>query len=314
MFALRRAKRILSVRSRVGEPSAPFSAAGFVLPRMLRRPVRTIGRLFKGEVKSPRYAVGILNAGLLAATGLYGIYVGGHTPEVLQSITARTGFAVDQVKVIGNRETSEIDVLDRLQLDGWTSLVGMNAGEARDRIASLPWVAQVSVRKTYPDMIEVKLEERKPFAIWQQNKELNVIEASGNVIAPFRGGSMTKLPMVVGEGAEKAAAAFVTKVEAFPELAHRARVYIRVAARRWDIKFESGVIVKLPEFGVEQALQQLDAMDRQSSVLSKDIASLDMRLSDRVVVRLTAEAQERREAELKNKPEAMKAKAEKKRT
>lgn len=311
MFALRRAKRISGLRSRGGESFAPFPAEGFVLPRMLRRPVRSLGRLFKGETKSPRYAVSVMNAALLIATGLYGTYVGGHTPEVLQAITARTGFAVDQVKVIGNRETSEIDVLDRLQLDGWTSLVGMNADDARSRIAGLPWVSQVSVRKTYPDMIEVKLEERKPFAIWQQNRELNVIEASGNVIAPFRGGGLAKLPMVVGDGAEKAAAAFVAKVEEHPSLAQRARVYVRIAQRRWDVKFDDGVVVKLPEFGVEEALKRLDAMEHESGILSKDIAFLDMRLSDRVVVRLTAEAQERREAELKNKPKAMKAKAEK---
>lgn len=273
---------------------------GLVLPRWLRRPVRIFSRLGSGDFQPPRYAAGCLNAVLLAAAGLYGAYAGGHMPAVVQAITARSGFAVDQIKVVGNRETSEIDVLERLELDGWTSLIGMNANAARDRIATLPWVNQVSVRKTYPDAIEVKLSEREPFAIWQQNNDLTVIEASGKVITPFRGGSLSRLPMVVGQGAELAGADFVKKVEAHPELARRAKVYMRIAARRWDIRFDNGVVVKLPEFNAETALADLDNMNRDG-LLDRDISIVDMRLADRVVVRLTPEAAERREADLKDK-------------
>jgi len=65
---------------------------------------------------------------LLASYGVSGAIRGGHVDGIVQSITARTGFAVDQVKVVGNRQTSEIDILDRLELDGWTSLIGFDAG------------------------------------------------------------------------------------------------------------------------------------------------------------------------------------------
>ncbi|TIN59290.1 MAG: FtsQ-type POTRA domain-containing protein, partial [Mesorhizobium sp.] len=103
-------------------------------------------------------------------------------------ITARTGFAVDQVKVVGNRQTSEIDILDRLELDGWTSLIGFNAEAARERIATLPWIEVAAVRKVYPHTLEVRVEEREAFALWQQGDALSVIERNGAMIAPFSGG------------------------------------------------------------------------------------------------------------------------------
>ena len=313
MFALK--SRQGQGRSWAGA-SASFLAAGerFVLPRWLRRPVRLLVRLGGGEICPPRFVLAALNTTILSASIGYGAYLGGYMPMVVQNITARTGFAVDQIKVIGNRETSEIDVLERLELDGWTSLIGMNAAAARDRIAALPWVRQVSVRKTYPDTIEVKLDERQPFAVWQQNNELTVIEASGNVIAPFRGGRQAQLPMIVGEGGATAGAAFVAKVAAYPDLAGKAKTYLRIAERRWDIQFDNGVVARLPEFGVEQALATLDDMERSGGLLGKDIAVVDMRLFDRVVVRLTPEAVERREASLKAKPKALKAKAKARKT
>src|SRR5690606_12257848 len=106
------------------------------------------------------------------ATGLYGAYVGGHMPAVAQAVTARTGFAVDEIRVVGHKETSEIDILGQLGLDGWTALVGFNAEAARERVAALPWVEVASVRKVYPHEIEVRVREREPFAIWQHGREL----------------------------------------------------------------------------------------------------------------------------------------------
>lgn len=293
MFALRRTARF--------EGQGGDSVAGFVLPRHLRRPARAVGRLFRGEVNVPRHAALVLNTLLIGGFTVYGVYAGGHTPAVMQAITARTGFAVDQVKVVGNRETSEIDVLDRLELDGWTSLIGMNVDAARERIATLPWVSSVSVRKTYPDTIEVRLGEREPFAIWQQNGQLAVVESSGNVIAPYRGGSLGRLPVVVGEGAERSAAAMLAEMNGHPDLKARAQVFVRVAERRWDVKFDTGVVAMLPEFGVGDALRRLEAMQAEQDVLGKDIASIDLRLADRVVMRLTEEAQAQRAAELKPK-------------
>ena len=307
MFALKPGHKARASRL----AALPGPVEGFVLPRWLRRPVRFLSRLGSGDMQPPRFANAALNTLVLTGAVVYGTISGGHMPTVVQSITARTGFAVDQIKVIGNRETSEIDVLERLELDGWTSLIGMNADDARDRIAALPWVSNVSVRKTYPNAIEVKLDERQPFAIWQHNNELTVIEPSGKVIAPYRPGRLGHLPVIVGQGAENDAAAFVAKVSEFPDLAKRAKVYLRIAERRWDIQFDSNVVVKLPEFGVEKALADLETMDRESGLLAKDIAVVDMRLADRVVVRLTPEALERREAALKEKPKMRRAKAEK---
>src|SRR5690606_12828642 len=139
----------------------------FVLPRLLRRPVRFIGRFCNGEYEPPRNFGVVATAVFLSSSVLYGAWIGGQIPASAQAITARLGFAVDQVRVSGNRETSEIDILDRLDFNGWTSLIGFDAASARERISALPWVNVASVRKVYPAELEVRIEEKQPFAIWQ---------------------------------------------------------------------------------------------------------------------------------------------------
>lgn len=279
----------------------PIASDGIVLPRLLRRPVRLLGRFAGGEFEVPRYSASILTAGFLAASSLYGAYLGGHFPTIVQAVTSRLGFAIDEVKVSGHRETSEIDILERLGLDGWTSTIGFDAEAARERIAALPWVESAAVRKIYPDVLEIQVDERKPFAIWQHGSELSVIERSGHVIAPYSGGRQATLPLIIGLGAPGAAPAFIDRIHAFPELAARIKGYIRVAERRWDVRLENGVTVKLPEAGEDQAVKALIAMDHETGLLSRDIAAVDMRISDRLVVQLSPDAATRREAALKER-------------
>jgi cell division protein FtsQ len=295
-----------SVRSSIFGVS--FFADRFVLPRWLRRPTRLFARLCSGDYSPPRFSVAIASAVLLSSSGLYGAYLGGEIPAMVQAVTARLGFAVDQVRVSGNVETSEIDVLQQLDLDGWTSLIGFDAEQARQRIAELPWVKVASVRKIYPDTIEVRIDERKPFAVWQRGSQLAIVDRSGGVIVPFSGGRHSVLPLVIGYGAAKDAAGFVDKIEHFPELASRVKGFIRVAERRWDLRLENDITIKLPEVGADRAIAEVLKMDREQGLLSRDIASVDLRLDDRLVIGLTPEAVVRRTAALAEQAKAAKKK------
>ena len=272
-------------------------AARLVLPRVLRRPARLLERLTGGDVEPPRYAASLGAAALVGAFSIYGAWLGGHLPATVQALTSRAGFAIDQVRVFGNVETSEIDVLQQLDLDGWTSLVGFDAEAARQRIARLDWVKAAAVRKVYPDAIEVRIEERRPFAIWQHGSQLTVVERSGEVIAPFSGRHAV-LPLVIGYGAAEQAAGFVEKIRRFPELSARVKGYILVAGRRWDVRLENGITIRLPERGEDAALTEVLRLDREHGLLSRDIAAVDLRIGDRLVVKLTPAAALRREAAL----------------
>lgn len=276
-----------------------FAQGGFVLPRVLRKPARLLSRAVNGDVDAPPFTMLALSVMLVGSFSLYGVVVGGHMPGVVQAVTARTGFAINEIRVSGNVETSEIDIFDRVGLDGWTSLVGFDVHDARERIESLPWVESVTVRKVYPSTLEVKVAERLPFAIWQQGAQLSLIEEDGRAIAPLSGPRHAALPLVVGRGASKDAAGFIAQVAAHPDIARRVRGYMRVAGRRWSLRLTNGVTIRLPEQGVDVALADLAALDAREGLLSRDVLVVDMRLPDRLVVKLSPDAASAREAAMK---------------
>lgn len=282
---------------RAGDAAArgPGPALGnLVLPRFLRKPARWWLKAVSGEIGAPPFAVTAMTAAFLGCTGIYGSYAGGHLPSIIEALASRSGFAVDDIRISGNERISEIDVIDTLGLDGSTSLIGLSAADARDRIASLPWAARVSVRKSYPSTIEIDIAERVPFAIWQSGSQLSLIERDGDVITAYPGPEFATLPLVIGMGAAEEADEIIAAVRAYPEMAARIKAYIRIADRRWDLRFENGITVKLPDQGETQALADLAGLDRSDGILSRDIAAVDFRLADRIVVRLTPEAAVRR--------------------
>jgi cell division protein FtsQ len=288
------------------EPSYAEGDGRMVLPRPLRRVVRFLVSLSSGRVYIPAHTGTVSALAFFAATGLYGMSLGGHTDVVAQATTAAAGFAVEDVKVSGNSETSEIDILQLIGLDGTTSLVALDIDAARQKIAALPWVESVEVRKVYPKTIEVKLKEREAYAIWQHGAELSLVEKGGAVIAPLRDNKFSQLPLVVGRGAEVAAASLDAEFSNWPDIKARVKAYVWISGRRWDLHMDNGVVVKLPEDDVDQALARLSKFNKDQALLDRDIAAVDLRLSDRMAVQLTPEAMERRQLVLDQRTKDLK--------
>jgi cell division protein FtsQ len=107
---------------------------------------------------------------------------------------------------------------------------------------------------------------------------------------------------VVGKGAERSAKDFLAVIDRYPDIRSQLRASILVAERRWNLRLTNGIDVRLPETDVEAALDRLVALDRDQKLLSRDITMVDLRLPDRVSVRLSdAAAQARDEALAANK-------------
>ena len=279
----------------------------FVLPRFLRRPVRYFIALATGRVEIRPHVGSIAALAFLAASGIYGMALGGHTHAVTQAVTTGAGFALEDVHVSGNAETSDIDILQQLGLDGTTSVVAIDAHAARAQLMELPWVIDAQVQKIYPRGLSVTLTERKPVGIWQHGDMLSLIDARGDVIAPLTGARHADLPLYVGLGADRAADELEARLLFHPELRARVKAAIRIADRRWDLRLDNGVTLSLPAENIGAALKRFAEFDAGRDLLSRDISVVDLRLVDRVTVRLTEASFERRKQALEARAKLIKA-------
>ncbi|MHB2167559.1 cell division protein FtsQ/DivIB [Alsobacter sp. R-9] len=282
------------------------------LPSLLRRlgrgraPVRAVERRTRGV---PRHLGIGLTALLFAAVGAYGVVRGGQYDDYvtrygdLRDVAARgLGFAIGDVTVAGLVELNPAEVIQVAGIDPRGSLPFFDAAQARERLLAIPMVKEATVRKLYPNALSITLVEREPYALWQNHGEVFVVSQDGTPIDRYADARFARLPMVVGEGANKKAAVFTAMLAAVPDVAPHVRAGILVGERRWTIKLTNGMDVRLPEDKPLEAFKRLSALIKDQKVLDRDILAIDLRMSDRVVMRLGEEAATARAEMLKSRP------------
>ncbi|NHN21531.1 cell division protein FtsQ, partial [Bacillus amyloliquefaciens] len=89
--------------------------------------------------------------------------------------------------------------------------------------------------------------EREPAAVWQDNGQLTLIDAEGRLLAPVDAAHMPNLPLVIGPGADRQEAGYQALLAAAPALKPRIRAATWIGNRRWDLTFDSGETLALPQ-------------------------------------------------------------------
>lgn len=202
------------------------------------------------------------------------------------------GFVVKRVEISGLTHMSEADLRSALGIHPGDPIFAFDMDEARGRLAELGSVKSVSVARQLPDGVVIHVEEREPYALWQFNGQLRVIGRDGVVITDQEADRFAGLPVVVGEGADRAVAPLIDMMSGDPALRNRVRAAVRVGDRRWDIVFDNGMRARLPGDGELRAWHRLTRLVKDRDLLSRAVHVVDLRLDDRVVLRLTREAAE----------------------
>lgn len=206
----------------------------------------------------------------------------------LAEMAGRAGFAVKRVEVTG------IDRMDRLTvyavaLDQHSMAMPLvDLEKVRGDLLRYGWIKDARVSRRLPDTLLVDIVERKPAAIWQNAQALSLIDRDGVVLEPVRLDAMPDLPLVIGPDANTQATALSALMEAAPSLKPMLAGASWVGNRRWDLRFQSGETLALPEGEKEAAaaLVKFARMDGVERLLGRGFVRFDMRIPDKFVVRV----------------------------
>lgn len=273
---------------------------------------KSVRRLSAGvpiEKRIPRYLGTWLALGFFSGVVTLGLWQGGHLDTFIRengqphhALARALGLGLERVTISGISQMRETEVLTAAGLNSKLSLAFLDVSDLRERLEHVPLVESATVRKLYPNELVITLTERQPYAVWQNNGELFIIAADGTVIDLMQDERFADLPFVVGENANLRSKEYFAILEAAGPLKSRIRAGTLVSGRRWTLKIDNGMDVRLPEQGATDALARLVKLENEQKILEKDVLAIDLRMADRVVVRLTEEAALARAESLKKKP------------
>ncbi|MEL0012687.1 MAG: FtsQ-type POTRA domain-containing protein [Alphaproteobacteria bacterium] len=202
-------------------------------------------------------------------------------------ITGDAGLRVTDVIVSGRNRADSKEILAALDLERGSPILGVDIDEARARIESMGWVQSAEIARRLPDVIYVRVTEREPLALWQHNNRIVLIDLDGHTIQHSDLDSFASFPLVVGEGAPVVAGELIDLLRAYPAVAQATEAAIRVSDRRWNLRLHSGIDVRLPEEKLAVALDRLEEYQREHDLFDRDVVAVDLRVPDRLIVRVS---------------------------
>lgn len=256
--------------------------------RMLDRPGRwkLIWRRQRQVLRQAGIAGIVLLALVVVSFTVQAFGEGASMRERFGDVTGRLGFRIARIQVEGQEKTPDELLRAALGVRPGDPILGFSVADARARLESIAWVQQASVERVLPSTLVVRLTERRPFAVWQHGGKFALVDRDGGLVTDSDVAVFAdELPLVVGVGAPKAAAALMAMLAEQPDLRERMVAAVRVGERRWNLRMKNGADVLLPEGAEPAALAKLAELQASHQLLDRPLAVIDLRLPDRLVVR-----------------------------
>ncbi|MEL6809257.1 MAG: cell division protein FtsQ/DivIB [Pseudomonadota bacterium] len=211
--------------------------------------------------------------------------------EARAAIEERPEFMVNLMAIDGGNSDLDAAIRQAVPLDFPVSSFDLDPNAMRARILEMPPIKEASVRIRPGGVLQIDITPRVPVAIWRTAEGLTLIDATGAKVGPIdRRGLRPDLPVIAGEGAPEHVGEALALMEAGAPLGARLRGLVRLGDRRWDVVLDRDQRILLPADGAVRALERALALDAVDEILARDVARVDLRLSDRPTVRMNASA------------------------
>lgn len=153
----------------------------------------------------------------------------------------------------------------------------------RDRAKSLPWVDQVSVRRVWPDSLQLWVEEHVPLTRWGKDAVLNV---RGEVFHPKLESIPVGLPLLAGpNGSEQEIARAYIKLKIrLASLGLKITAMVMDERRAWTVKLNNKLVVRLGSKDLEDRLARFYSIYPLLKEDKRELEEIDMRYTNGVAV------------------------------
>lgn len=234
-----------------------------------------------------RWMFGLFAAGAVALA-LVALEVPAKIGTAAGEAMGDAGFRVRSVDVQGIQRMDSKPVFEIALDQKSTAMPLVDVAAIRERLLQYGWVKDARVSRRLPDTLVIDIVERQPSALWQDEQRLSLIDAEGVVLDRVPISAMPDLPLLIGPGANAQSRQLDALLAGVPTLRPQLESANWIGKRRWDLVFQSGETVALPEgeAAAKTAIEKFARLDKSAGLLGRGIIRFDLRIPDKMVVRL----------------------------
>jgi cell division protein FtsQ len=212
----------------------------------------------------------------------------------LATFAGQVGFRVKRVEVRGVNRMNELAIYEKVLGQRDQVMSRLDLAALRADLLSLSWVKDARVSRQLPDTLVVDIVERSPHAVLREAGQFVLIDETGHELEAVPQSRAKGMLVVSGHGVETQVGALEKLLETAPALKTQVAEAEWVGNRRWNLTFRTGQVLALPEGDDEgaAALLSFARMDGVDRLLGGKVAAFDMRVPDRVYLRVPGHAED----------------------
>jgi len=241
----------------------------------------------RGANRLAQWTVGLFALAIIAVA-LIALKVPAMVGASLGEAMGDAGFRVKSINVTGIHRMDSKPIFALAADQKSTAMPLVDVSSIRQKLLNYGWVKDARVSRRLPDTLVIDIVERTPAALWQDADKLSLIDSEGVVLDKVKVSDMPDLPLLVGPGANAHSGGLNALLAGVPSLKPQLESANWVGGRRWDLNFQSGETVVLPEGDDEarQALAKFAKLDKSAGLLGRGIKRFDLRIPGKMIVRL----------------------------
>lgn len=207
------------------------------------------------------------------------------------NFTIKAGFSLESLYLEGRNRTSMEEIDKALGMKVGDPILRVSLDEVRERLEKVESIKFAAVERALPNTIYVRIVERQPVALWQNQGKLAVVDDNGVVMSDLDVAPYKQLPLIIGEDAPKRVRELMSIMASEPQLAKRFSSATRVSDRRWNIRLNNdggeNVEIRLPESNPVEAWKKLAEIEEKQRILDREVKVIDLRLDGKVFIKLS---------------------------
>lgn len=209
----------------------------------------------------------------------------------IASVASDAGFEVRRVRVSGVERMNELKVYEAAYAQRDTPMPLVDLEALRQQLVAMDWVKDARVSRQLPETLVIDIVERTPHAVLVKPGRLVLIDATGAELEPVSEANAKGMLRVSGPGSARQVAELGKLLDAAPALKPQVTAAEWIGNRRWNLTFKTNQVLALPRGETEAATALINfaRLDGQNRLLGGKVATFDMRVPERVYMRVPGE-------------------------
>ncbi len=214
--------------------------------------------------------------------------VGDRVDAALDGMAGATGFAVEDVKVVGleGHPTLQGMVKRMSEIEPGENMFRADPHAIRRRVVETGQVTNARVYRLWPNQILIHASPAEPVALWHNGEAWKVVDSLGRTVEGLDPKDHPSLLRLSGAEAPDGVQALLRALSRNQDIVPEVSYAQRVSARRWDVKLRSGLTIQLPaDAKIDRAAAELAALDARAELTDREITRVDLRVPGRAYLK-----------------------------